>query len=1211
MKKVLGLDLGSSSIGWAFIEESDKKSTIKKLGVRIIPYSGDEKDQFTKGQAISVNKDRTLKRTARKTLNRYKLRRKALYTFLEKNGMNPATIEMLNIPALSLYGIRAKAAVEKVSLKDIGRILLHMNQKRGYKSSRSGNNEEDNGKKLSDYLTEMKDRKDVLEKEQLTIGQFFFGKLQTDRHFRVKQQVFPRECYINEFNQIWDTQRIYYPDLFTEENRKIVRDQIIYYQRRLKSQKGLVSECRYELHHKVAPKSSPLFQVEKIWESIHTISISNKRKENYPISAAQKQQIFHHLDSHEKMTQTDLFKILGLKRTDGWYANEQIRKSGLQGNMTKSAILRKMKESDLADYEIVRFNLNITQYDRTDKENGEIISLPIIAPDFEKEPLYQLWHLLYSIDDPENLKKLLMSRFKLTYPQASAFSLLDFKKPGFGNKSSRAIRKLLPSLMNGYNYSDACDQTGYNHSDSLTNTENEQRELLPALPLYPRNALRQPVVEKILNQLVNIINSIIRDEHLGRPDEIRIELARELKQSKDERNRTYSNIIDAEKKHKEIKERLSQEFPGLAVTRKVIEKYKLYVQQGGLCIYSGEKMELTRVLRGEGIDIDHIIPQSRLFDDSFQNKVLAFRKENEAKKDLTGYDYMKSKAEEAFKAYTERVGQLYEDGQISRSKQTKLLMEASEIPDDFINRQMNETRYISREATRLLKSVCRNVFSSSGMVTDYLRNQWGYNDVLKQLNWDKYEAAGKIVDGKIEGWSKRDDHRHHAIDALIVACTKQSFIQRLNNLNSSKTREEMLADIAGKTHPGWQAKKSLVDQHVQLLQPFSTKEVKEAVANILVSLKAGKKVATRGYNKADGKRPLTPRGQLHKEQVYGKIQRYSKKVVLNGRFTDSSRIADPVHKKLIEERLSRFGGDPKKAFKTLDKDPIWTDEQKTSPLTEVTLWEEHFVYKYTLNQQFKEKDIDYIIDKKIQSLVRARFAERAGQKDHPLKNLEQDPIWLDKKNGITVKSVRCFTGLNDLTALHVTENGFTKPKLNATGTTKNVDFVSTRNNHHVAIYKDTGGRFYEKVVSLWETIERKKSGIPVIVTNAKTCWDDILNRGIDNQDILQNLPGPEDTFIISLQQNEMFVFNMNEESLRSAITSMNYALISPNLYRVQKITNSDYNFRHHLETRLEQKEETALFSKLEKFIRFKSIGSFLGKVPIKVKSGPLGEIKIV
>lgn len=1213
MSKILGLDLGSSSIGWAYIEENDTKSKIRKLGVRVIPYTGDEKDQFTKGQAISVNKDRTLKRTARKTIYRYKQRRENLNGFLRENNLLSDQFQLMPISSLELFGLRAKAANEKIEVSELGRILLHLNQKRGYKSSRHSSSEEESGKKMSDYLQELKERKEEIEKENITIGEYFYRKLKENPFFRVKQNVFPRECYINEFNRIWETQSKFYSAILTEENKRKVRDEIIYYQRRLKSQKGLVGKCQFELHHKVTPKSSPLFQAEKIWESINNITLSNKHKEVFSITLEQKKKIFEHLDNNDKLNQTDLFKILGLKRTDGWYPNEQIKKAGIQGNITKVALMKKFKDSAIDITDLLQFSLTTSKKQSVDKNTGEVREFEMIESSFEKEPLYQLWHLLYSVDDPMLLEKTLRKRYDFTLEQASELAKIDFKKSGFGNKSAKAIRKILPGLIKGNDYSKSAEFVGYNHSNSITKAENEKRELKTDLKLYKKNSLRQPVVEKILNQLINIINSILTDETLGKPDEIRVELARDLRQSQEERNKSYNNIIKADKEHKNIRERLGQEYPGLKISRKVIEKFKLYEQQDGICIYSGEQMELAKVLRGEGIDVDHIIPQSRLFDDSFQNKVLAYRKENESKSDFTAFDYMKSKSEEAFQQYIERISRQYDSEKITRSKQTKLLMAASEIPDDFITRQLNETRFISKEATRLLKEICRNVYSTSGSVTDFLRKQWGYNEVLQQLNWDKYESAGKTSNGKIEDWTKRDDHRHHAIDALVVACTRQSFIQRLNKLNSKQTREEMLDIIKGKVNDGWQAKKSLIEQHVQVLQPFTTQQVKEAVSNILISIKPGKKVATVGNNKANGQRPLTPRGQLHKEQVYGKIKRYSeKKTPLNSRFTETDLIVNENEKRLVKERIAAFDGDVKKAFKSLDKNPIWLDESKTKQLTEVTLWEEFFVYKYTLDQNFKEKDIDSIIDNGIREKVRKRFIEKTGQKDHPLKNLENEPIWLNDKKRISIKSVRCFTGLNGLVPLHIAENGITKASRFKTNQSKPVDFVSTRNNHHIAIYKTPQGQLEERSVTLWEAVERKKIGLPIIIWEPGKIWDYVLEEGIDNQEILKNLPEQNWEYFTSLQQNELFVFRMTKNELQKSIDKSDYKTISPNLYRVQKIATKNYFFRQHLETSVDDKRNGGeLFAKqINKIIVIQSLDAFKERNPIKVTISSTGVLSI-
>jgi CRISPR-associated endonuclease Csn1 len=1213
MKKILGLDLGSTSIGWAYIEEDGNDPHIKRLGVRVVPYNGDEKDEFSKGQAISLNKSRTMARTARKTNHRYKLRKQALIEKLTLHGMMPDDALMKGIDPVTLFGFRARSAFMKVTLPELGRVLFLLNQKRGYRSSRFGSEQEEGGKKLSDYLTELKERKELLERENLTIGEYFFHEYEKDRWFQTRKKVFPRECYIAEFDRIWKTQQVHYPEILTDALGTELRDEIIYYQRRLKSQKHLVGECRFEKHHKVAPRSSPLFQLGKVWESINSVSLSSKKNESYAITLEQKWRIFELLSEKLKVGSRDLLKILGLKSTDGWYPNEQIRKSGIQGDVTRIRLKEAFKRAGIEGRDdLLAFEVVVRQ-DHTDMDTGEVTERLTIRSDFEKQPLYELWHLLYSVDETEVVVEKLKYRYGFTETQARELSNLDFKKDGFGNKSTKAIRKLLPGLMRGLVYSEAADHVGYRHSDGLKNEENEKRELRSRLELYPRNALRQPVVEKILNQLVNLINLILQDPELGRPDEIRVELARELRQSREERLKTYQRNNETDRQHKEIVEHLNNEFPGLFISRKTIEKYKLFLQQEGLCMYSGKAMTLSQVLKGEAVDVDHIIPQSKLFDDSFQNKVLALRNENALKDNATAMDYMGSKSQEDMDQYLERVNRMFDSGIISRAKRDRLLIKEKDIPEDFISRQLNETRYISRESMRLLREVSRNVFATSGSVTDFLRNQWGYNQVLQQLNWSKYEAVGKVKDGKIEGWSKRDDHRHHAIDALVVACTRQSFIQRLNHLNSMEARREMMEGVKGKAPEGWQAHKSLLEQYVQSSRPFTTSQVMYAVSRILVSMKAGKKVATWSQNKAksSSQRTLTPRGQLHKEQVYGKIKRYSpNKAPLNGRFNKVESIADPKVREIVLMRLEEHGNDPKKAFKDLEKDPIWIDDAKSKAITEVTLWEEFFVYRYTLDQGFKEKDVDAIIDSKVREKVRQRFQERKGQKDHPLKNLQNDPIWLDEGKRIPVTSVRCFTGLKDLVPLHKSLSGITSSKEKLNRESKPVDYVSTRNNHHIAIYETPSGELKETAVTLWEAVERRKLGIPVIINDPKSSWDLVLEKGIDDQEILKNIPESDWKFFKSLQKDEMFVFRMSKDEFKSALSSNNSNIISSNMYRVQKISESYYVFRHHLESRLEKDyAEGKEFITSDRMIRIQSLDSFQRHNPIKVHIDTLGKVK--
>ncbi|MES2398330.1 MAG: type II CRISPR RNA-guided endonuclease Cas9 [Bacteroidota bacterium] len=1282
MKKILGLDLGSTSIGWAIVNEPEneqEKYQIIDMGVRIVPLSKDENDEFSKGNAISKNANRTLKRGARRGMHRYQMRKKELVAVLNILNMMPKE-ELFKLSAIELYGLRDKAVNEQITLEELGRILFHLNQKRGYKSNRKANNEEENAelnssKEIADdeenvkkktkkkgYLDLIADREQIIENTKQTIGQYFFQELNKNNFFRIKENIFMRKSYENEFDVIWKTQQKYYPEVLTDNNKNKIQNEIIFYHRPLKSQKGLVSVCEFEgkmfkdkrtdfskevfSGPKVAPKSSPLFQVSKIWQELNNIQITNFKamksrdinssfesdvnsfnsQGKRELSLKEKQDLFDILNHGKKLTPNDVLKTLGYKSGFNEFKINLRNEKFMEENRTLSVIKKIFDKYDVNRDDLLQFKLETEVTGRVDKETGEMFHR--IKESFEKEPLYQLWHLLYSVDDAETLEKTLIAKYQFTKEVAKALTKIDFNKDGYGNMSSRALRNILPHLILGMDYTDACNMAGYNHSDSITKEENETRELLDKLELYPKNSLRQPVVEKIINQVINLINDII-DESNGyvtkaernakNKFEIRVELARDLKQSAGERNDAFKRNNDQDKKHKAIVEEL---LPSLgSVSKRDIERYKLWTEFGGVSPYEPTKqISLTELFnKKDGVlyDIEHIIPKSRLFDDSFSNKTICPRKMNsgtDGKNQDTAYDYMKKQGDERFNEYIEFIKRnLYKKDGISKGKFNKLMMSLDKIPDDFISRQMQETRFISKEVRGLLESICRNVYASTGSVTSKLRNLWGWDDVLMNLQMDKYKAVGQTFMKeytkneqthqveRILGWSKREDHRHHAIDALSVACTKQGFIQRINHLNAQHSRDEMFAEIKG---ADYKDKLSLLEKYLISKRPFNTADVEKEASKILISFKAGKRVATKSKNtiKIKGGKiqqtTLTPRGFLHKETVYGQIKQFEK-LKLNTRFDRLNDIADENKKNQVAEHLAKFDNDSKKAFNT--KELTKFEEQYN--YNEVSVYKLEHVVKYKLSGDFKEKDIAFIVDKEVQRVVKAHLTKH-GNNPKIAFNAE-NIVWMNKEKGVAIKSVRCKTGMGDLQPLHKNEKG------------ELIDFVSTSNNHHIAIYRDMDGKLQENAVSFWDAFERKKIGFPVIVKDSKAVWDNILSSGFDNQSILKNLPKEDWEYITSMQQNEMFVFGMTMEDLKVAVDEKNYNLISKHLFRVQKIATTNYVFRHHLETKVDDKyfdeakqievKNEMLSKKLSKSRDVRSLPNMTG---IKVIVSKLGHISL-
>lgn len=1270
-KKILGLDLGTTSVGWALIEVDDNNKPIHiiAMGARIIPLDSGDKDQFSKGQSIMKNQERTKFRTQRKGYDRKQLKKSddfkySLKKILEKFNIYP-TEELFKLPTLNLWKLRSDAANEPISAEQLGRILYMLNQKRGYKSARSEANQD---KKDTDYVDAVKGRYAQLKERNQTIGQYFFEELsatnKNNSYFRIKEKVYPREAYIEEFDKIINAQKDK-QDFLTDDLIKKLRDEIIYYQRKLKSQKGLVSVCEFEGFEtkyfnketqkektiftgpKVTPKTSPLFQLCKIWEVVNNISLKIKNPAGSKYKWAdriptleEKQQIADYLFHNPNLSFAELLKILNLKKDDV-YVNKQILK-GIQGNITYSTI-----QDIIGNSEHLVFNVSVIPAKHpailVDKKTGEVLeereSVQVDA-NIEREPFYQLWHTIYSIKDLDECKNALIKRFGFDEEIADKLSRIDFNKQAFGNKSNKAIRKILPYLIQGFNYSQACSFAGYNHSNSLTKEEQQAQATFDRLELLPKNSLRQPVVEKIINQMINVVNAII--DKYGKPDEIRIELARELKQSKDERNDATLNNTANEAINKEIENRLNE--LGIKSTKRYIEKYKLIYPTRTVidsktgkalpkklkdavvtnqCIYCGEHFNLIEALTGNNFDVDHIVPKDLLpIDNSQTNKVLVHRKCNATKTNQTAYDFIAKQGEQRLEEYIEHVDDWFKRGIISFSKMQRLKVSYEEylerkkrkketeadkkLWENFLDRDLRATQYIARKSTEILKQICNNVTATEGAVTAKLRNLWGWDDVLMNLQLPKYKELGQTVikewesehgrrqhqKEEIANWTKRDDHRHHAIDALIIACTKQGFIQRINTFNASDIKDEMRKEVE-QAKIDYNERLTLLEKYLIGQKPFTTAEVMKEAEKILISFKAGKKAATISKYKAVGKNEKTgvvvPRGALHEQSVYGKIKVEDKNKSLKYLFENCQKIINEKIKSLIEGRLQENGNDLKKAITSLKNNQLYLDDKKEKILETASCFKEKYVIKYPLSN-FKAKDVPFIVDEKIKIIVKERLVKYNGKETEAFK----DVLWFNEEKQIPIRTVRCFTGLSAVQPIKKDERG------------KEIGFALTKNNHHIAIYADNNNNYIEHSCTFWQAVERKKYKIPYVIKNTRELWNSVLEKQLP-QSFLEKLPADNLELKFSMQQNEMFILGLSKEEFEQGIQVNNKSLVSKSLYLVWSLTNGDYFFRHHLETKNTELKNIDRAKESKRYYRV-GIKGLMQLNPIKVRINHLGEI---
>jgi len=1399
MKRILGLDLGTTSIGWALVEEAEnetEKSNIIKLGVRVNPLSVDEKTDFEKGRPLSTNAERTLKRGARRNLQRYKQRRENLIEELIENSIISKITPLTEIGKHTTYqtlSIRAKAANEKIELEDFARVLLTINKKRGYKSSRKASNDEEgvaidgmsvakelyernitpgqyvlellsqdkkyipdfyrsdlkdefdkiwntqkdfhkgsltdelyddlqgkakaqtwaickqpfdlkgvtlkgnakeqrfkkyeirvNGLKQkidlehltiafqeinnelnnsSGYLGAISDRSKELYFNNLTVGQYLYEQIEANPHTSLKNQVFYRQDYLDEFEKIWTTQAKYHEEL-TNTLKEKIRDITIFYQRKLKSQKGLLDFCQFEswdqeyfdkttnktkkrtVGRKVISKSSPLFQEAKVWQNLNNLVFINEdANEQIVINELDNHildEIFQELNIRGNQKPNDILKLLKkhiseITKLSDWKTNFE----SIEGNKTNQVLynafykiadahgyghdwdkksVSEIKIELIAIFSDVGINPKILEFDST-----------LSGKELENQASFQLWHLLYSAEEDVKineedkikygnsdvgLKKNLQAKFGFAPEDTKIIASISFPQD-YGNLSSKALRKILPELKKGYEYSDACKNVGYNHSKSLTADDLEKRILKDKLEILKKNSLRNPVVEKILNQTVNVVNQIIAQ--FGKPDEIRIELARELKKSAKQRSEMTKGIADATRRNDDIKKLIAKEFGIPNPSKNDVIRYKLYDElstNGYKSLFSDRLIKIEDVF-SKKIDIEHIIPKALIFDDSFSNKTLAYREVNLEKDKSTAFDYITNYKNLEVESYTERVETLFKSGSISRAKRMKLLMSAKDLPKDFIERDLRNSQYIAKKAKEMLFEVIRNVVSTSGSITDKLREDWDLINVMKELNFPKYEALGLIEIEKrynkgtekyterkvIKDWSKRNDHRHHAMDALTVAFTKHNHIQYINNLSARyNTNHQMHSRIlniqSSITEMVSSNNGSKKRRFTAPMENFRT-EAKKHIEAILISFKNKNKVVTQNINiykagKEERKKiQLTPRGQLHKETIYGKIKRpepKATKINANFDFEKALTIMNPTQRELVINHLKTYNNKHKVAFssKEIKSKPLI---HKNKPLTEVICFEEIYTIRKGINpDNFKtQKNIEKVIDVKTKEILSKRLNEYNNDPKKAFSDLDKKPIWLNKDKGVKIKSV-AITGVNNVEALHAKKDHFGKPILDENGNEIAVDFVSTGNNHHVAIYKDEKGNLHENVISFYEAVERSNQGLPVIdkFYNSELGWE----------------------FQFTMKQNEMFVFandnfDVNEINL---MDENNSTLISKYLFRVQKISTKNYMFTHHLETQATNSDDLKN-KKMLSGLKYNSIRSpdSLSRL-LKIRINHLGQI---
>lgn len=897
-----------------------------------------------------------------------------------------------------------------------------------------------------------------------TVGAYIYDSLLQNPKQKIKGKLvrtIERKFYKDELNQILKKQSEFHPEFNdevlyhncirelyknNEQHREMLSSKdlvhlllndIIFYQRPLRSQKSSISNCTLEKRYskegitypiKVISKSNPYFQEFRLLQWLQNLEIYRKDDDvkvttEFITSIEDKEAVFEFLNQKKEIKQEQLIEFLLKKKLDlkrvpksetEKYRWNYVQDKNYPGNETRYLIQNRLDKVENAPKDFLTFDNEM-----------------------------KLWHIIYSVNDKIEFEKALGKFAKKHGLNEELFVDVFKKTPPFksdyGSFSEKAIKKLLPLMRFGshWNY-DAVDKVSKERIDKIITGEYDEtikdrvREFVDKhnikkeedfqnLPLwlaqyiiygrhseasvagkwnsvedlnqflqdFKQHSLRNPIVEQVITETLRVVKDIWKHYGKGAKDffsEIHIELGREMKNTADERKRLTTMVNENENTNLRIKALLAEMAldqnienvrpysPTQQVILKIYEegalnaqenidddilkiskaaqptkseliRYKLWLEQKYQSPYTGQMIPLNKLFTHE-YEIEHIIPQSLFFDDSLSNKIICESAVNKLKDNQIGLAFIKSHHGEVVplgngnevkilevQAYEDFVKQNYSK---NRTKRNKLLME--DIPEKMVERQMNDTRYISKYISQLLSNIVRddrpeskddgvnskNILPGNGKITTRLKQDWGLNDVWNDLILPRFERMNEITQTQdFTAWNenhqkflptvpmelskgfskKRIDHRHHAMDALVIACATRDHINLLNNesaksdskrydLNRKLRKYEKVVYDDAKT--GKRIEREVPKGFIKPWKNF-TEEIKNALDNIVVSFKQNLRVINKATNYyesykdengnlrlgQDGKpkKGLIPqqginwaiRKSLHKETVSGQV----------------------------------------------------------------------------------------------------------------------------------------------------------------------------------------------------------------------------------------------------------------------------------------------------------------------------------------------------
>lgn len=876
-------------------------------------------------------------------------------------------------------------------------------------------------------------------------------------------QLQDKKLYQQAIEALYQHNESYRNSIASRDFIYLIMDNVLFYQRPLKSKKSLINECPFEYHVfrnkqgeeqrkylKCISKSHPVYEEFRVRQFVGNLHLycseDGLHSTDCTADYVKAEELVQWLLTQKEVDQKALVKQICGKRKDiTWnYVIDKVYPMA----PTRSLLLRAGVEKEV-----------------------EVL---------------HLWHILYSVSDKTELEQAILHYAQEHDLGEDFVTLLKKQKPfaaDYGAYSEKATRKLLSLMRSGDAWSkEAIDKNTVERIEHILTGEFDKNidlrvrercsqmcavtdfQGLPVwlaeyvvygvrkndvkwsspddidtyLQQFRLHSLNNPVVEQVVTETLRTVRDIWKQE--GHIDEIHIEMGRELKLPAAKRKQMQQRQMENEKANAEARIRI-QEYVSNPSNRDV-KKYRLWEEQKHISPYTGQPIELSELFTS-AYEIEHVIPQSRYFDDSMTNKVISEAEVNHLKDRMLGHEFIMQHGGEKVTLTGGRVVSILSKDEYenlvkdtfngNKSKQEKLMLD--DIPDGFIARQLNDSRYISNLVRGLLSNVVReqnpetgeyepeqtskNMIVCNGSITTRLKKDWGMNDVWNHIILPRFERMNQLTESsaytyvsnngnliptvpqELQGGfeKKRIDHRHHAMDAIIIACTTRNHVALLSNENAMSERREQhyaLSQLLRETAVAeWNGKKHTIFGN--FVKPWATftQNTEAILQNIIVSFKQNLRVVNRTNNRytkiVDGIKVLARqqkgdmmaiRKPLHKETVFGEVNlRLKKTANLKYALSHINDIVDKdLRKKFRELATAGLGEKLIKAYFDENKD-AWRDIN----LQKIEVFyfskdtnDRYYATRTAINESFDKKFIcEHITDEGIQQIL-LRHLESCG-----------------------------------------------------------------------------------------------------------------------------------------------------------------------------------------------------------------------------------------